>query len=383
MTKTAILYARVSTEDQATDDKTSLSEQLRAMRLDADANGFDIRDEVAEDISGRKRNTPGLDKIRDLAEAGDIDAVMVYKWNRLARKAAKQDLFIMEMKMAGVDVIALDGQSNKTHSGRAMNRMMAVFSEYQRDDLVETMRQGKRGQARKGKIMPGRYAPYSFVYDSGSYWVDEQRMNHVRRLFRMVGTEGKSMRAVKKAFDREGVPTPGGGRYWHAGTIREMIQNDVYRAHTHEEVKALSPDAAAGLDPHRSYGIQWYNRTRWEHDTDVGDKKHHVAPQPEEEHIAVPVPDAGIPREWVEAARAAIKDNVRPSKAANRDWELKGILYCPCGCRLSPSNNSRGGKSYRYYACTSYRRNGPAGCEHGRYWPADKLEQQIREFAWI
>jgi hypothetical protein len=29
----------------------------------------------------------------------------------------------------------------------------------------------------------------------------------VRRVFRMVGAEGRPMNAVKKAFDREGVPT--------------------------------------------------------------------------------------------------------------------------------------------------------------------------------
>jgi site-specific DNA recombinase len=157
----AALYARVSTEDQATDDKTSLSEQLRALRLYPERNGYSVqKDHVfSENISGRKRSTPDLDRIRDLVEAGEIDTVLVYKWNRLARKAIKQDLFIMEMKMAGVDVVALDGQSNETHAGRAMNRMMAVFGEFQRDDLVETMRQGKLGKARQGEIMPGRYAP--------------------------------------------------------------------------------------------------------------------------------------------------------------------------------------------------------------------------------
>jgi site-specific DNA recombinase len=383
MTIRAASYARVSTEDQATDDKTSLAEQLRGNRLYAEANAMTIVEEIAEDISGRKRTTPGLDRIRDMAEAGLIDVVIVYKWNRLARKATKQDLFIMEMKMAGVDVVSLDGQSNKTHAGRAMNRMMAVFSEYQRDDLVETMRGGKLGQARKGRIMPGRFAPYGFVYDPdmGNYRVDESRMAHVRRAFKMVGIEGRSMRSVRDAFQREGVPTPGGGPFWPAGTIREIIRNDVYKSHTPEELQSLvdsgnlSPEVLAGLDPDQSYGIAWYNRTRWEHDADHGDKKHHVTANDRSEHIAVPVPDAGVPREWLDAARHAISGNVKRPRIIGDERELEGLVYCPCGSRMYLSRQK--GRHF-YYQCNRYRNYGKQACEHGKTWRADKLEQEVR-----
>jgi site-specific DNA recombinase len=382
MAKRAVLYARVSTSDQAGEDKTSLSEQLRDRKLYAERNGYEIVDEVAEDVSGRKHRTEGLNTIRDLAEDGEIDAILVYKWNRLARKAIKQELFIEEMRVEGVDVISLDGQSNKTSQGRAMNRIQGVFGELQRDDLVETTRRGKLGQARQGNVMPGRHAPYGFVYDANikNYRVDEDRMKHVRRVFEMVGTEGTSMRAVKTAFDRQGIPTPSGQRYWSAGTIREIIKNDVYKSYTDEDLADL---VAAGnltasvmekaLDGNHS-GIQWYGRTRWEHDADVGNTKHHVTPNDRDEWIAVPVPDAGVPREWVDKARSAIKDNVRPSRAAGRDWELKGFMYCLCGCRLSP----RTVRHYLYYACTRYTNNRQGGCEHGENWPAKTLEVEVK-----
>jgi site-specific DNA recombinase len=382
----AILYARVSTE--AADDKTSLSEQLLALQKYAGVHGYEIADEIPEEISGRKQNTEGLERIRDLAETGAIDAVLVHKWNRLACTVARFESFMLEMKLAGVEVVSLDGQSNKTPAGRMFNRMMAVFSEYQRDDLVATMQQGKVGRARnRGKIVPGRYAPYGFAYDreTGSYRVDESRARHVRRAFRMVGNDGTTLRAVKIAFQRDGVPTPGGGRYWHAGTIREMICNDVYRAHGRDELERLveagnlSSEVLAGLDRDVRYGIAWYNRTRWERTPD-GEKAIHITPKGREEWVAVPVPDAGVPREWVDASRAAIKDNVRPSRADERSWELKGVLFCPCGCRMVPYNSRRGGKRYHYYACSRYRREGPSGCEHRKNWPAEVLEHSARQY---
>jgi hypothetical protein len=43
-----------------------------------------------------------------------------------------------------------------------------------------------------------------------------------------------------------------------------------------------------------------------------------------EDRIGVPVPDSGIPCEWVDAARDALKNNRRPARAGNREWELSG-----------------------------------------------------------
>src|SRR5215216_4364361 len=220
-TKRAVLYARVSTDAQATGDKTSLSEQLLALRKYADTHGYKTVEEIPEEISGRKPDTEGLERIRDLAESGEIDTVLVYKWNRLARTVARFETFMLEMKLAGVSVISLDGQSNETASGRMFNRLMAVFSEYQRDDLVETMQQGKRGAARSGKVVPGRFAPYGFTYNENTrnYDVDETRMDHVRRIFQMIGVEGHGTWAVKRTFDAEGVLTATGRRYWDPTTI--------------------------------------------------------------------------------------------------------------------------------------------------------------------
>ena len=71
----------------------------------------------------------------------------------------------------------------------------------------------------------------------------------------------------------------------------------------------------------------------------------------------MPVPDSGIPREWVEAAREAIKDNAKPSANAARVWELSGgILVCgECGCRMVAHTtfHKQGGATYHYYRCAN------------------------------
>src|SRR3712207_3762565 len=128
-------------------------------------------------------------------------------------------------------------------------------------------------------------------------------MGTIARIFRMVGAEGKSKNAVRMAFNREGVVPPSGGRFWSPKYIRSCILDDVYRAHTFDEVSGLvAPEVAARLDPAKRYGIWWFNRRR-EETRQVSEfgpegrryrRRKRVVEKPRSEWIAVPVPDPGI-----------------------------------------------------------------------------------------
>ena len=96
----------------------------------------------------------------------------------------------------------------------------------------------------------------------------------------------------------------------------------------------------------------------------------------------MPVPDSGIPREWVEAAREAIKDNAKPSANAARVWELSGgILVCgECGCRMVAHTtfHKQGGATYHYYRCAKRNRHGSRhACTHGRHHKAQTTEGAV------
>jgi DNA invertase Pin-like site-specific DNA recombinase len=383
--KRAVLYARVSTEAQAADDKTSLSEQLLALRKHADAHSWRVVEEITESVSGRKQETEALERIRDLAESEAIDILAVYKWNRLARTVRRFETLMLEMKLEGVELISLDGQSNETATGRLFNRMVAAFSEYSRDEIVETMQQGKRGAARSGKIVPGRFPPFGFDYDrqARAYTVDEDRMAHVRRMFRAVGSEGGTLWGAKRELERAGAKTTTGKAFWDVRTIKDMIQNDVYLARTPEELRALveggnlAPDVWAGLEAKERYGIRWYNKHRIENTPEGRQKR---IDRPREEWIAVPVPDAGIPPEWVLAAREAVAENVRPPDAGRRAWALAGRAWCPCGARLKPHTVTKRQHAIYYYVCRAHRR-GRAPCPHAKYHRAEALEGRVADFA--
>ena len=102
--------------------------------------------------------------------------------------------------------------------------------------------------------------------------------------------------------------------------------------------------------------------------------------QPRKEWVAVP--DAGIPRQWVDAARAAVKDNCRSSNAGRRSWELSGNIVGCGACGHAMVSHTVAGKKcpvYFYYACHTRYRKGHDACTESKNFPAAKLEARIWE----
>ena len=68
--KQAILYARVSTDEQARSG-FSLAQQLEALNTYAARAGYEILEEVTDPgQSGVSLERPGMDRVRDLVAAG-------------------------------------------------------------------------------------------------------------------------------------------------------------------------------------------------------------------------------------------------------------------------------------------------------------------------
>jgi site-specific DNA recombinase len=273
----------------------------------------------------------------------------------------------------------MNDRGDDTPEGELTDGILDQLGKYERAKISERSRRGKLQKAREGKVMAGHRVKYGFKLNAArdGLLVDEEKMAVVRRIFRMVGSEGYTMNAVFKTFERERIPTPGGGKHWDRAFFRVAILDDVYRPHTYEEVEALvSPDVAARLESEQLYGIWWYNRlrvrTRQVSEPSENGRRYRrearFTVKPKEEWVAVPVPYAGIPREVVDAARAAIKDNRVPSKARRRFWELSGgILRC-AECVHTTANHSVRATSgihyHHYYYCRNHHKHGDDECTH-------------------
>src|SRR5260370_4401143 len=93
--KTAAIYARVSSDKQK--EENAIASQTAALTAFAVEQGYAVPTEwIFEDegYSGASLIRPGLERVRDLAAEGELDAVLVYAPDRLSRRYAYQILLI-------------------------------------------------------------------------------------------------------------------------------------------------------------------------------------------------------------------------------------------------------------------------------------------------
>ena len=395
--KTAVLYARVSTDEQARSGY-SLAQQMEALRAHTAREGLEVVEEVFDPgQSGASLERPGMDLVRDLVAAGGVSVVLAQDRDRFAREPAYHYLLRREFEEHGTKIRALNDRGDDSPEGELTDGILDQLAKFERAKTAERSRRGKLRKAKEGKVIAGYRTRYGFSLNVSrdGYEIDEQRMRVVRRVFGMVA-EGISFNSIKATFDREGLPTPKGARSWDRTFFRHCVLDDVYKPHTYSEVAAVvSPEVAATLDPTKCYGLWWFNRHRM-----IGTPTSQVSEagrryaktytkyeKPREEWIAVPVPDSGVPRGVADAAREAIKDNRAHSRAGGRFWELSGgVARCgECGRRMRAAHRTKKRKNvpsrtYGYYLCPSRHDHGENGCSNRRSVSAMALEAKAWRF---
>jgi site-specific DNA recombinase len=399
--KRAILYTRVSTDEQARSG-CSLAQQLEALRDYAAREGYEVLEEVSDPgQSGASLERPGMDRVRDLVAAGGVSVVLAQDRDRFAREPAYHYLLRREFEEHGTKIRALNDRGDDSPEGELTDGIMDQLGKYERAKIAERTRRGKLRKAREGKIIAGRMAGYGraafgFKYNDvrDGLVLDEERILVVKRMFYMAGVEGRPVYAIKRTLDADGVPTPTGKKStWDAQLIRRYLISDLYRPHTYSEIRDLvSPEVAATLDQKKRYGVWWWGRSRINRHqvsepTPNGDGRRYrykTAEKPREEWTAVPVPDSGIPREWVDAARERVQKNRRTSNAGRREWELSGgILRCAeCGRAMTAHTCPKPsrGRTYFYYRCSAGAyRYGAEVCRAVKHHRAEELEARVWE----
>src|ERR687890_140192 len=388
--KKAILYARASTDEQAKAGY-SIPEQLRELRVHAAREGYRVVEEAVDDgHSGADPHRPGLRRVMELAEGGAVDVVLAKKRNRLFRSRLYRLLWDQDLGELGVRLVALDDTGN-----RFGDAMQDEFAEWEREEIAKRTQDGLLEKCRGGLVIKRKRAAYGYQAseDGNALEVSEPEMEVVRRIFHSVA-EGVSVRSMRIALERDGILAPSGIGRWNHTTIRNIIGSELYAPHTYKEVVALvESEVAARLDKGAVYGLWTWNtrkttcRKVWDETAGEFKIRYNYAPRPREEWLVVPGPDAGVPREVVEAARQSLKDNVRkPSKAAKRLWELsEGILRCgECGHTLRPNtSHKKSGRRFHYYSCRSRYNTGPSReCGNRKYLRAEQIEEQVWEFVY-
>jgi site-specific DNA recombinase len=183
--KRAILYARVSTDEQARSGY-SLAQQPEALRAHCEREGYEVLEEVSDPgQSGASLERPGMDRVRDLvtSEAGGVSVVLAQDRDRFAREPAYHYLLRREFEEHGTKIRALNDRGDDSPEGELTDGMMDQLAKFERAKTAERTRRGNLRKAREGKIIAVHTPNYGFRYNAtrDGYEVEPEQMAVVRR----------------------------------------------------------------------------------------------------------------------------------------------------------------------------------------------------------
>ena len=217
----AIGYIRVSTQGQV-EDGVSLDAQEAKVRAWADLNGASevviFRD---EGISGKRSdNRPGLQSALDMVGKGD--ALIVYSLSRLSR-STKDTIILSEILLKKeADLVSLSERiDTTTAAGKMVFRMLAVLSEFERDQISDRTRFALAFKKANNEKTGGK-VPFGFRLDGGRLVEDAAEQKAIR-LIRDLRDKGYTLRAVCRELEAEGYQTKTGNRTWHPQVVKQII----------------------------------------------------------------------------------------------------------------------------------------------------------------
>src|ERR1035437_5349071 len=361
MTKVAALYARVSSDRQK--ENHTIASQVAALTEYAETHAYRVPAEWRFQDEGYRGATllrPGLEALRDLAAAGHIEAVLIYSPDRLRRKYAYPVLLAEELSRCGVELVFLKAPSGTTPEDQLLVQFQGMIAEYERAQIAERSRRGKRHRAQQGSINVLSGAPYGYRYVKKSdtaaayYEVVESEAAVVRLVYEVYTQQGFSINAIARMLNERQIPTRTETTRWERSTVWGLLRNPAYRGRACYGKTELRPRQRITRPLRQRNGLA------------SRDSANHERPRQDWIEIAVP---ALVSEETFALAQEQLEQNKRHSpRRTIEPTLLQGMLVCErCGYGLYRTSTQTPVRKLYYYRCLgsdAYRHLKGALCDN-------------------
>ncbi len=328
------IYTRVSTPDQANGDFTSIDNQREACEAyikSQQHEGWTCLEGRFDDagFSGGTLDRPALSQLLAEVETGRVDAVVVYKVDRLSRSLLDFARLVEVFDRRGVSFVSVTQPINTADStGRLMLNILLSFAQFERETIADRTRDKMSAARRRGKWTGGQpMLGFDLHPDGGRLVVNEAEAAQVREIFALY-LEKQSLHAVNQELRRRDWLTkawttrtgqPRGGRRFTKEAVHRLLTNPVY----------------LGQVRHRG---------------EVYEGEHPAIVQP---------------KVFRQAQKILARNRQHGgTRVRNRyGFLLRGLVRCTaCGTTYGPRTTRKGAKVYRYYVCTGAQRDGYKTC---------------------
>ncbi|WP_338324264.1 recombinase family protein, partial [Dankookia rubra] len=258
---------------------------------------------------------PALRRLLADIEQGRIDAIVVYKIDRLSRSLMDFAKLVETMEAHGVTFVSVTQSFNTTTSmGRLTLNILLSFAQFEREVIGERIRDKFAASRARGMWMGGK-VPLGYDVRNRKLVPNEAEAARIRRVFELFAETGSGSETPKR-LQAEGVTSKSG---------RPLDKGDVYK-----------------LLKLRTY---------------VGEVEH-------KGHVHAGEHQAIVPRELWDRVQAIRQVSPRARAAQNRQHApalLKGLIFGVDGRALSPVHTMKNGRLYCYYVAQRVLKGDAAG----------------------
>jgi len=347
--KKAVIYGRVSTQDQDADrQKTSMEDWAKR-------NGYEVVRDFAEKSSGRTKSYERKEfkNLLDFIKENDIKMILVDEVSRVGRLGGKTRMEIEDLADRGVNMFfQKTGKSTLKENGEVDYDTMLVIgiqadlAKREWDDTSYRIKNKLKESARSGKIQGALFKAYGFKGDEN-------------KNITVVDSELKVIKEIFKKFDN-GLPTT---------AIAGWLNTEKIPTRYNEFIGSTFRGKSA-----ESY--TWSARTVYRILTNrmlVGERHH----KKELVFNFEPV----IDKQLFERVQYKLNNKInRPARAITNTNYLKGVVTCSCGMGMYMAIDKT--KRVNSYICLSKRYAKEKKCEPCSY-PAINIDKLMNSLFYV
>jgi site-specific DNA recombinase len=175
---------------------------------------------IDEGLSAKTLNRTGLQQVVTTLKSRDIDAVIVYKLDRLTRSVIDLNKLIELFDRYNVALVSLVESLDATSAtGRLMLNLLASVSQWEREVIGERTRDAMTYLKANNRI----YTREIFGYDIDNSQVipNYREQQNIKRMYNL-RSEGLSYQAIADTLNADGIRAKRGGK-WYNNTVRRTI----------------------------------------------------------------------------------------------------------------------------------------------------------------
>ena len=226
------IYVRVSTEEQAQEGYSirGQTEKLKAYTLIKDWEIYNIYSD--EGISGKNIvDRPAINRLIQDIQNGKVNNVLVFKVDRLTRNTKNLIELVELFDKYNCSFNSLtESIDTETPSGRMFLKIIGIFAEFERENLVTRLKLGFERKAKEGYSLANFGASFGYDLKKGEkiQTINTAEAKIVREIFNLYVNENKPMRVITQILNDRKIKPKRTGVKFNESTVRNIILNPTY-----------------------------------------------------------------------------------------------------------------------------------------------------------